>query len=959
MFNQREPAIDSSYLASINSFLKTLELTSEMTTGIAKLASPIVADLANKVITNLQENNILKSLVIDTQDQTYTLIPDESTPGAYKWEETNVSESSFSEKNNALQSHSLFSKLIKNVPQTEENLEQANPPGTQITATFENNGLEKSELIYKENSAGECVVNKVRDTLSFEQISEAINKFSLALNLRTKHQENNEQSDQEHLGTLDDVKNAVIAQDTTFRNTLDNSEPQITTNEASSKLPQQQVSIEINHDTNIYVKKNLGKKNGKNQQDFNKEDIEIAKNAIALLIKYGTHNNTNSVYYSDKFTIKDMEGNISIHRRKDELQGINNPLMQFSLDKNYEPIITSVALGFGEGERGCFQFKREELPDLKTVTVRQIGQFLNHLAPLGTLETFEKNPDAEYIDEVIDKNINNEAPKTTQVETNSPLLTSQVVVEASQAKTKPIELPNLPKKSNQEEAVLYVKESIPPQLQNNAAKVSNSVEVQNQLYKFEVLTTEETTKLIPNLDKKKLQENSLEEENVPVTPLQSPNSLIASSSTNQVQQPVRQVSVSSAKSKIGLIPPFLLKNTKKLNQENEDIAITATVMLAKYGTLEPDGTRIYRSDAFVIRQDGDNLSVHRRNDEKLEFKKPLMTFSLDANKQPKNIKVSPEIMLVERQEFLIVAENVKSKQKFPNLDKDNIRDVGNYLGSLAPAGTTVALQTFKQSSLLSGLGMLLKQSEQDKVVLGDFTVVRSMDQENKRTSLQVFKTDGILGTQEIVRFDRVVDNANNVSLAVAKMNISNYDINAINFLVQNAKSLSKEEINNTFNVVNKTSSKALPSDKIKTVQVENNHELLPPEKNLGDIRLPVHDYLEKNYQNAATLTAAQSIEDKAFVKEMTDLMIANDCKLTIAEQGVVYSMVSNCSSKDKIDPLPWLVIQKDLMQLRSQEIVNQIVNKPAPLIESVSHKPKESTQTKNAAKSRVKLGIDR
>lgn len=958
MFNQREPAIDSSYLASINSFLKTLELTSEMTTGIAKLASPVVADLANKVITNIQENNILKSLVIDTQDQTYTLIPDESTPGAYKWEETNASESSFSGKNNALQYHSLFSKLINNAPQTEENLEQANLPGTQITATFENNGLEKSELIYKESSDGGRVVNKVRDILSFEQISEAINKFPFALNLRTKYQENNEQSDREHLGTLDDVKNAVIAQDTTVRDTSNNSEPQITTNEALSKLPQQQVSIETNLDTGIHVKEKLGEKNGKNQQNFNGEDIEIAKNAIALLIKYGSHNDTNSVYYSDKFTIKDMEGDISIHRRKDELQGINNPLMQFSLDKNYEPIITSVALGFGEGERGCFQFKRAELPDLETVTVRQIGQFLNHLAPLGTLETFEKNPDAEHIDEVIDKNINNEAPKTTQVETNSLLSTSQVVEKASQAKTKPTELPNLPKKNNQEEAVFYVEESIPPQLQNNAAKVSKSVEVQNQLDKPEVLTTEETTKPILNSDKKKLQENSLEEENAPVIPLQPASNSTASSRINQVQ-PVRQISISSAKSKIGLIPPFLLKDTKRLNQENKDIAVTATVMLAKYGTSEPDGTRIYRSDAFVIRQDGDKLSFHRCNDEKLEFNKPLMTFSLNADKQPKNIKVSPEIMLVERQEFLIVAENFKSKQKLPNLDADNIRDVGNYLGSLAPAGTTVALQTFKQSNLLSGLGMLLKKSEQDKVVLGDFTVVRSMDQENNRTSLQVFKTDGVLGTQEIVRFDRVVDNANNVSIAVAKMNISNYDINAINFLVQNAKSLSKEEINNTFNVVNKTPLKAVQSDKIKSVQLENNHELLPPEKNLGDIRLSVHDYLVKNYQNAATWTSAQSVDDKAFVKEMTDLIMANDRKLTIAEQGVVYSMVFNSSSKDKIDPLPWSVIQKDLMQLRSQEIVNQIVNQPTPLTESVSHKLKESTQTKNAAKSRVKVGIDR
>ncbi|MHC5733211.1 MAG: hypothetical protein ACYTXY_56135, partial [Nostoc sp.] len=61
------------------------------------------------------------------------------------------------------------------------------------------------------------------------------------------------------------------------------------------------------------------------------------------------------------------------------------------------------------------------------------------------------------------------------------------------------------------------------------------------------------------------------------------------------------------------VPIYQINNKQareeRYNGENKDIAETATAMLKKYGTLEQDGSRIYRSDTFVIRQEGDTVSI--------------------------------------------------------------------------------------------------------------------------------------------------------------------------------------------------------------------------------------------------------------------------------------------------------------------------------------------------------------
>ncbi len=157
------------------------------------------------------------------------------------------------------------------------------------------------------------------------------------------------------------------------------------------------------------------------------------------------------------------------------------------------------------------------------------------------------------------------------------------------------------------------------------------------------------------------------------------------------------------------VPVYKIVNVfaqkERFNGENKEIAKTATSLLKKYGTVEQDGSRIYRSDAFVVRQDGDKFSIHRRSDELQGWKDSLIDFKLDGKENPKITKANKEMLGVERQEFLMVAEKLADNGKLPDLGKDDIRDIGNTLGSLAPAGTIKTLETFKQSEILTSVMM--------------------------------------------------------------------------------------------------------------------------------------------------------------------------------------------------------------------------------------------------------------
>ncbi|WP_223278411.1 DUF6884 domain-containing protein [Nostoc sp. 'Peltigera membranacea cyanobiont' 232] len=198
------------------------------------------------------------------------------------------------------------------------------------------------------------------------------------------------------------------------------------------------------------------------------------------------------------------------------------------------------------------------------------------------------------------------------------------------------------------------------------------------------------------------------------------------------------------------VPIYQINNKQareeRYNGENKDIAETATTMLKKYGILEQDGSRIYRSDTFVIRQEGDTVSIHRRSDELFGWENSLMDFKLNKKEEPKITKKPTEMLPIERQEFLIVAEDLGDNGKLPDLNNADIRDVANSLGSLAPAGTIKTLEVFKQNEMLHTLNNVLIQADKEELTVGEFTIKRTREPENNRASLQLFKTTEEKGT---------------------------------------------------------------------------------------------------------------------------------------------------------------------------------------------------------------------
>ncbi len=167
--------------------------------------------------------------------------------------------------------------------------------------------------------------------------------------------------------------------------------------------------------------------------------------------------------------------------------------------------------------------------------------------------------------------------------------------------------------------------------------------------------------------------------------------------------------------------PILQHTKERYNGENKDIASTATAMLKKYGTIEQDGSRIYRSDAFAIRQVGNTISIHRRSDELSGWSNSLMEFQLNKKEEPKITKLPTQMLAVERQEFLVVAQTLHDHGQIPDLNSADIRDVANSLGSLAPSGTIKTLEVFKQNELLLTLNNLLVQTNREELAVGEFT----------------------------------------------------------------------------------------------------------------------------------------------------------------------------------------------------------------------------------------------
>jgi hypothetical protein len=366
------------------------------------------------------------------------------------------------------------------------------------------------------------------------------------------------------------------------------------------------------------------------------------------------------------------------------------------------------------------------------------------------------------------------------------------------------------------------------------------------------------------------------------------------------------------------VPIYQINNKQareeRYNGENKDIAETATAMLKKYGTLEQDGSRIYRSDTFVIRQEGDTVSIHRRSDELFGWENSLMDFKLNKKEETKITKKPTEMLPVERQEFLIVAEYLGDNDKLPDLNNADIRDVANSLGSLAPAGTIKTFEVFKQNEMLHTLNNVLIQADKEKLTVGEFTIKRSRDPENNRASLQLFKTTEEKGTQELVRFDLTKTEAG-ITKEVSKINISDYDINQVKFIAQNASKLNLEQIFG--NEQSTPATAAAPKERV--IQAA------------GDLPVKVHPYIAEEWANMVKHGSpdwgkAMNQGNEEILQRINE----NDGKLPIADQREMYFKILNHKTNEAekkgetvVDFVPLKDIMSDLQQWRGEEIRQQ------------------------------------
>ncbi|MBW4642690.1 MAG: hypothetical protein KME23_06745 [Goleter apudmare HA4340-LM2] len=191
---------------------------------------------------------------------------------------------------------------------------------------------------------------------------------------------------------------------------------------------------------------------------------------------------------------------------------------------------------------------------------------------------------------------------------------------------------------------------------------------------------------------------------------------------------------------------------ERIKQENIKIAQTAVEMLKVYGEETDYGYKVYRSDAFVIKQEGSKYSIHHRRDELNQFDNPLMQFSLNSKGNPK-IQIPPnQMMSVERQEFLMVGERLESGKKIPQLTNSDLRDVANNLGSLAPAGTFKTLESFRETEMLGLLNSALQKANTDTLTVGEYTISRTRNLEAGRANLSLYKTAESGERKELLAF---------------------------------------------------------------------------------------------------------------------------------------------------------------------------------------------------------------
>jgi len=242
-------------------------------------------------------------------------------------------------------------------------------------------------------------------------------------------------------------------------------------------------------------------------------------------------------------------------------------------------------------------------------------------------------------------------------------------------------------------------------------------------------------------------------------------------------------------------PNFFRKRLEA--SENKQIASAAYTLLKKYGVEAKDeqqqtSGKIYHADAFVIKNHGaDKYSIYRRHDDV-----KLMTFQADKWGHVGNIKLSYteiedeqknwierkiNILPIERQEFLLVADYLKSGKELPSVDEDP-RKIASVIGSVSPKGTHNILESFKENEVLKILTQTINTFEKDDLTLGNYRILFRQITDNTST-LQLLKTEHNGTNREAVRF-HLEKTDTGMTHQVQAMAITEADLDKLRLLAQ-------------------------------------------------------------------------------------------------------------------------------------------------------------------------------
>lgn len=376
---------------------------------------------------------------------------------------------------------------------------------------------------------------------------------------------------------------------------------------------------------------------------------------------------------------------------------------------------------------------------------------------------------------------------------------------------------------------------------------------------------------------------------------------------------------------------------KRIAVENTNIAATSVEMVKSYGEFSADdGSKMYKSDAFVVRQEGSTYSIHHRRDEEKGFANPMMKFTLDEKGNPKFEKapLPNKMMAVERQEFLMVSDLMKKEGKLPSLQDADIRDTANKLGSLAPAGTHKTLEEFKRTEVLGMLNSSLNDAKTDRLTVGEYTISRDRSPEIGQAKVQVSKADDFGNKQELIQFT-LTKTETGIEKKVDKFNLSHSDINNLKHISKNAQAF----------------------DLTKLDLGKNPEPPKSPEspKHIGELSVNMHPSLQEAWkkleQKGTDGKSGWSAAAEQGNEELREKLSKSGGKLAVGEQRELYFKILSNQSESKIELPPLNQVMQDLGQSRGAAINNEFT--PTTTHQTVERSVEQTTATNATTQHRV------